>query len=233
METTDVLDTLKIIKFETPVDKIINQLKQLIIQGHLKPGDRLPAERLLAEKFGVGRGFIREAIMKLEFYGLLKTSPQSGTYVSGFSLKIMDRIFSDIIKFNKDDFKALLEGRYYLELNAARLAASRRTEEDIVEMKDALIEFDKKYHENINGVDDDMLFHIKIAKATRNAFMESMLLLLVPDLIRYVNEQKISTKEQIFISVNQHHTILNAIIKKDADAAEEAMKEHLKSSYYI
>ena len=83
------IETIKSIEVESPVDKIIGQLKQLITSGQLQPGDRLPAERILAEKFGVGRSYVREAILKLEFYGLLRTNPQSGTYVSGLSIKVL------------------------------------------------------------------------------------------------------------------------------------------------
>ena len=75
---------------------------------------------------------MREAILKMEFYGLVKTSPQSKTYVAGYSIKILDSIFNEVINFNKDEFKSLIEARYYLEINAARLAAQRRTDGDIV-----------------------------------------------------------------------------------------------------
>ena len=229
MGLINVLDTLNVIEFETPVDKIITQLKQLITTGQLKPGDRLPAERLLAEKFGVGRGYIREAIMKLEFYGLIKTLPQSGTYVSGFSLKIMDSLFSDIIKFNKEDFNSLAEGRFLLELSSARLASMRRTEEDILEMEHSLIEFDRKSCANENAVDDDMIFHIRMASATKNSFIESMILILIPDLIRNIHERNICNGINTSKIVQQHHDILDAIILQDPDAAEAAMKNHLKS----
>jgi len=87
MEKLVGFSNIEAIVIENPVDKIINQIKILISSAQLKPGNRLPSERLLAERFGVGRGYIREAILKLEFYGLLKTSPQIGTYVSGFSIK--------------------------------------------------------------------------------------------------------------------------------------------------
>ena len=135
------IETIRSIEVETPVDKIIGQLKQLITSGQLQPGDRLPAERLLAEKFGVGRSYVREAILKLEFYGLLKTNPQSGTYVSGLSIKVLDSIITDIIKFNKEDFNALLEARYYLELDAVKLAAERRTAQDLINMNYALLDY--------------------------------------------------------------------------------------------
>jgi GntR family transcriptional repressor for pyruvate dehydrogenase complex len=108
MDTADIIQSIKSIEFESPTDKIIQQLKQLITTGQLKPGDRLPAERVLAEKLGVGRSYVREAIRKLEFFGLLKTSPQSGTYVSGYSIKMIEGVLTDIINFNKDDFSALI-----------------------------------------------------------------------------------------------------------------------------
>ena len=81
MDTQDIFQQITTIQVESPAEKIILQIKELINSNQLKPGDRLPSERLLSEKFGVGRSYVREAILKLEFYGLLKTSPQSGTYV--------------------------------------------------------------------------------------------------------------------------------------------------------
>lgn len=74
METSKIFDNIKNIKIENPVDNIIKQLKGLISKGQIKPLDRLPPERILAESFGVGRSHIREAILKLEFYGLVKTT---------------------------------------------------------------------------------------------------------------------------------------------------------------
>ena len=84
-----MLENFQKIIVEKPVDKIINQIRTLIISGELKPGDKLPPERRLAEKFGVSRGPVREAIQKLEFYGILKTQPQSGTLVAGIGLSLI------------------------------------------------------------------------------------------------------------------------------------------------
>ncbi len=144
MAQSSIIETIKAIEVESPVDKIIRQLKQLMSEGHLKPGDRLPAERILAEKFAVGRTYVRDAIRKLEFYGLLKTSPQSGTYVAHYNIQMMEGILNDIINFNKDDFSALIEARYYMEINAARLAAQRRTDEDLDALKAAVDAYDAK-----------------------------------------------------------------------------------------
>ncbi|MBC7887358.1 MAG: FadR family transcriptional regulator [Ferruginibacter sp.] len=228
METIKAFENIEAIQIENPVDKIISQLKNLISSGQLKPGDRLPAERVLAEMFGVGRGYIREAILKLEFYGLLKTSPQSGTYVSGFSLKILDSIFTDIINFNKENYASLIEARYYMEINSARLAAERRTEADIEQMEEALTEYDSQSEKGQSGVQEDMLFHIKIASSTKNTVIESMLLILIPDLIKIIVDNNICNTKRSHSSVIEHHNIMDAIIRQDVNSAGEAMAVHLK-----
>ncbi|MBC7887357.1 MAG: FadR family transcriptional regulator [Ferruginibacter sp.] len=228
METAKAFGNIETIKIENPVDKIINQLKNLITTGQLKPGDRLPPERLLAQRFGVGRGYIREAILKLEFYGLIKTSPQSGTYVAGFSLKILDSIFTDIINFSKDDYASMIEARYYMEINAARLAADRRTEDDIVQMNDALLEYDAKINRGQFAVEEDMVFHIKMAAATKNSVLESMIIILIPDLIKVKNMVDKDICKDKNYTIDQHHKILDAIIDKDLNAAGDAMGNHLR-----
>lgn len=228
-----LIETIKAIEVESPVDKIIRQLKQLIVSGQLKPGDRLPAERVLAEKFGVGRSYVREAILKLEFYGLLKTSPQSGTYVSGLSINVLDNLLTDLINFNKDDFNALIEARYYLELSAVRVAAERRTNEDLLAMERALDEYESKIAQGLNGVEEDLLFHIKIARATKNPVIESMLLILIPDLVKSINENKVCGEERGLLSIPEHRAILKALEEQDSDAAEKAMANHLNEIFQI
>jgi GntR family transcriptional regulator, transcriptional repressor for pyruvate dehydrogenase complex len=228
MESHKAFQNIEAIKIESTVDKIIRQLRNLIANGQLKPGDRLPSERLLAERFGVGRGYVRQAILKLEFYGLLKTSPQSGSYVSGFSLKILDSIFTDIVNFNKEDFASLIEARYSLEINSARLAAERRTDNDIRQMKDALTEYDAKFRKGQSAVDEDLLFHIKIAAASKNSVIESMILILVPDLMKIISLINKGDSKNKKYSIDQHHKILDAIINQDENEAGEAMAEHLK-----
>lgn len=227
------IETIRSIEVESPVDKIIGQLKQLITSGQLQPGDRLPAERILAEKFGVGRSYVREAILKLEFYGLLRTNPQSGTYVAGLSIKVLDNIITDIIKFNKEDFNALLEARYYLELDAVKLAAERRTAQDLVNLKEALIDYENKTNNNQDAIEEDMLFHIAIARASKNSVIESMILILIPDLIKSIVENKICGDNRGKLAIAEHRNILMAIENQDIDAAENAVAAHLDDMFQI
>ncbi|MEL6627817.1 MAG: GntR family transcriptional regulator, partial [Bacteroidota bacterium] len=87
---SSLINNFKEINIESPIDKIMNQIKGLITSGQLKPGDKLPPERQLAEKLGVGRSHVRDAIRKLEFYGILKTLPQSGTKVAGIGITALE-----------------------------------------------------------------------------------------------------------------------------------------------
>jgi GntR family transcriptional repressor for pyruvate dehydrogenase complex len=220
-------ETVPVTPPDNSVDRIISELKKLIVSGQLKPGDRLPAERSLSEKFGVGRSYVREAILKLEFYGLLKTNPQSGTYVSGLSIKVIDNIITDIIKLNKDNFSALIEARYYLELDAIKLAAERRTDADLEAIEQAMIDYEAKTNAGLDAVEEDMLFHIMIARASNNSVIESMILILIPDLIKTIIENKICGDNRGKTAMQEHRAIFEALKAGDIDEAENAMAQHL------
>lgn len=231
---TSFIENIKAIKVESPVDKIIEQLKYLITSGQLKPGDRLPSERALSERFGVGRSYIREALLKLEFYGLLRTNPQSGTYVSGLSISVIENIISDIIKFNKDSFNSLIEARCHLEFSVVKLAAERRTVQDLEEIKEAMEEYEKKMNSGAeSAVEEDMIFHMKIAKAAKNSVLESMIIFIIPDLIKNIVDNNVCGKDRGRKSIQEHRDIYNAIEGGDVEVAESAMIAHLDEIWQI
>jgi len=118
-----MLKNLQKIQIENPVDLIISQIKELISSGVLKPGEKLPPERKLAEHLGVSRGQVREAIAKLQLYGIVKVQPQSGTTVNGIGIVALEGLITDILELEQSDFKSLVETRILLETEAARLAA--------------------------------------------------------------------------------------------------------------
>ena len=96
---------------------IIIGIRDLINFKSLEPGDKLPSERMLSEKFEVSRSNVREAIQKLEFYGLLKSRPQSGTFVANIGVTALNGMIEDILRLDEPDFKSLVETRILLELN--------------------------------------------------------------------------------------------------------------------
>ncbi len=141
-------------------NKIIYNIKELINYKNLEPGDKLPSERMMSEKFGVTRGSIREAIQKLEFYGLLKSIPQSGTFVANIGVIAMNGMIDDIVQLKEADFKSLVETRILLELKSVRLAALRRTEEQLIHIKNSLNAFSDKVLKGEDAVQEDLLFHL-------------------------------------------------------------------------
>jgi len=91
-----MLHSFSPIVVESPVDAMIRQIRDSISVGQLKSGDRLPSKRKLSEPLGVGRTQLRDAIPKLEFYGILKTRHQSGLYVSGLGIASIEGLINDM-----------------------------------------------------------------------------------------------------------------------------------------
>ena len=223
-----MLENFSEIRVESPVDKIIRQIRSLITTGQLASGDRLPPERKLAEKLGVSRTHVRDAIRKLEFYGILKTLPQSGTVVAGIGITALEGLITDVLKLEKSDFTSLVETRVVLETSAAKLAAERRTKEDIVEIGKALTAYEEKIRMNNNAVEEDLMFHLKIAEASKNVVLKSLMLIITPDIVNNFIQYKVCDDQTEFKALEEHQTILQHIINQDGDAASKAMRNHLK-----
>ena len=223
----EVLNNFEKITYKKPADIIINQIKNLIISGQLKPGEKLPSERKLSEKLSVSRSAVRDAIKKLEFYGILKTLPQSGTLVAGIGTTALKGLISDILDINGSDFKSLVETRIILEISSAKLAAERRDDNDIANIKAALEKYNKKTQNGESTVDEDMLFHLKIADASKNTVLKSLMMVILPDIISNYMKYKVWSADTLNVRVLEHQEILEDIIQKDIQKAGEAMQKHL------
>ena len=224
----DVLKNLKTIKVESPVEKITKQIRSLIVSGQLKTGDKLPSERKLSESFGVGRTYVRDAIKKLEFYGILKTHPQRGTVVSGADISAMEGLISDVISLNDNDFFHLVEIRVVMETYACSQAALRRSSQDIADLEAATLAYKRKVDAHLPGVKEDFNFHLKIAEASQNMVIKSLMLILIPDILEIYQNLNVCGEGRFYKSFDEHQEILNCIVKQDAKQAEEAMRLHLQ-----
>ena len=211
-----------------PSDKIIDQIRNLIRFGQLKPGDKLPPERILAEQFRVGRGHVRDALKKLEFYGILKTLPQNGTVVAGLGVKALEGLISNVLQIEDTDFYSLVETRLMLEINAVKLAAERRTNEDLIQISQALAEFEKKVEQEDEGVEEDLMFHLKIAEASKNSVLKSLSMIIFPDMVKYSQQLNICGDGRFKKSLKEHEEILHWIREQNPDKAANAMTLHLK-----
>lgn len=213
---------------DNPVDSIIKQLRFLIKSGQLKPGDKLLSERKLAEKFNVTRTQIRGAIKKLEFYGILKTQPQSGTFVAALESSSLENLISDALSIETYDFYSLVETRLILEVNAIKLCCKRRTDNDLRLIEKSLIICDKKIAEGSAAVDEDLNFHRAIAEASKNQVLKSMMLIITPDIISNYRKYWICDKNKAIAGM-EHQLLFEYIRKQDAEAAEVMMTQHLKA----
>lgn len=222
------LESFKEIEVESPVDKIIKQIRNSIIAGQLNPGDRLPSERKLSELFGIGRTYVRDAIKQLEFYGILKTHPQSGTIVAGIDISAMEGLIANVIKLNENDFFHLVETRVVMETYACSQAAIRRSTKDIDELAEALEEHRTRVDANLPGVKEDFTFHLKIADASQNKVIKSLMLTLIPDILEIYRKLNVCGDGRFYKSLDEHQTILDFITKQKPHEAEEAMRFHLK-----
>ncbi|MBD1395786.1 FadR family transcriptional regulator [Pontibacter sp. JH31] len=224
----EVLSNFKEIVVEKPADKIIKQIKELISSGQLKPGDKLPPERQLCEKLGVGRSYVRDAIRKLEFYGIVKTLPQSGTVVAGLGITALEGLITDVLMVEGHDFHSLIETRLILEKQTVRLAAMRRTEEDLADLERALEAYRTKVKNGKQGIEEDLMFHIRIAEASKNSVLKSLMLIVTPDILTHFTQQNVCGGGRPYGALEEHMDILEYIRIQDPDKAEAAMSTHLK-----
>lgn len=231
MANSDVLSNFQEIRIETPVDKIIRQIRELITSGQLNPGDKLPPERKLSERLGVGRSSVRDAIKKLEFYGILKTLPQSGTIVAGMGMTALEGLISDVLKIENSDFASLVETRVLLETESTKLAALRRTDQDITDMREALEAYAHKATVNEQAVEEDLMFHLKIAEASKNVVLKSLMLIITPDIINNFLTLDICNNSRITTALEEHEIILKHIIAQEPEEAAAAMRTHLKDVF--
>ncbi|MDF4223264.1 FadR/GntR family transcriptional regulator [Maribacter huludaoensis] len=212
-------------------NEIIVQLRDLMNNKNLEPGDKLPSERMLSDKFGVSRNNVREAIQKLEFYGILISKPQSGTFVADIGQVAMNGMVNDILRLDEPDFKSLVETRILLELKTVRLAARRRTDDDLRLMKTALDAYREKVNNGEDAVQEDLLFHLAIARASGNSTMNTFMLIITPEILVNFEKYHVCDKDMAFRGIEEHQDIFNAIEKQDPQLAKEKMKVHFKNLY--
>lgn len=225
------LETLALSDSQVTQNSIIGKIRDLINYKNLEPGDKLPSERMLSEKFEVSRSNVREAIQRLEFYGLLKSIPQSGTFVANIGVVAMNGMIEDILRLKSPDFKSLVETRILLELKTVRLASLRRSDEDLKHIKDMLDAYEEKVSSGEDAVQEDLLFHLAIAKASGNSTMNTFMLTIIPQIIMNFEKYHVCDKRLSVLGINEHVEIYEAIKAQDPVLAKQKMKDHFSVLY--
>ena len=213
---------------------IVDSLGDRIRDGRVKAGHKLPTEAEIMGEFGVSRTVVREAISKLQTAGLVETRHGIGTFACAAPDAANFRIAPEQVETIREVI-AVLDLRIGLEAEAAALAAAHRSKANLRVMRDALGEFARAVAAGTDAVAADIGLHMEIARATQNAhFVELMAYLgtmLIPrtrlNTARFAGEGLRSYLERVH---SEHESIVDAIERRDPEAARAAMRTHLSNS---
>lgn len=214
---------------------VVTALSERIRNGEFHVGEKLPTESELMESFGVSRTVIREAISRLQAAGLVETRHGIGTFLLEPQNEQQLRIRTENI-LTMLDVMAILELRISLETEAAGLAALRRTDAHVQQLRTILDEFAEHVRKKTgNAVVSDVAFHLLVATATGNRYFHDILKQLGKAIIPRTRVDSVALAEgdrsRYLERVHlEHEDIYNAIARKDPDAARAAMRTHLANS---
>ncbi len=210
-------------------DSIVNQIKDLVLQGKLNEGDKLPPERELMNLFGVGRPSLREALKVLEAQGLIEKT-QKGTIITGNH----DKFFSDSLMFqlyfSSAQWQDIFEARRFLEKELTYLATTRANSKDIDEIEQTIVDMELSIRENnqTEYVRTNLLFHKKIAKASKNLVLFN-LYESINNLVKHAQESGVTVYGVMNESLNYHKAIFTAMKERNAERASDLMVQHINS----
>ncbi|MEU5168042.1 MULTISPECIES: FadR/GntR family transcriptional regulator [Streptomyces] len=206
-------------------EQVLDRLRSYATESGLVAGDRLPPERDLAQRLGVSRASVKQAIVVLEVQGLVEVRHGGGTYLLGDGLDAepVDRLVE-----RRRRLPDVLEAREALETKLAELAAERRTEQDLTALRAALAHMAAEIADGGHGVEGDRRFHASVTAAAHSAllaeFMQS-----IADQITESRHESLRQPGRPGRSLTQHRAILDAIEEQRGKAAAAAMRRHVRT----
>ncbi|WP_079213108.1 transcriptional regulator NanR [Brucella pituitosa] len=214
-------------------DEVFDRLENMITSGELTPGDEMPSERVLMERFGVGRPAIREAMQSLAKMGLVSISHGERAKVLKLTarsiLQQVDPTAKIMLAQSMDTLEHLKSARIFFERGIAREAALKASDKDVAELR-AIVE---RQRDSLGDADAfisaDMEFHIRIAKISGNPIFVAVSESMLAWLREYHTHMLIWTGKEKYTLV-EHEEIVDKLAVKDVDGAEAAMLNHLERS---
>ncbi|OGP74455.1 MAG: hypothetical protein A2V86_10355 [Deltaproteobacteria bacterium RBG_16_49_23] len=210
--------------------RIVQQIKGAILRGAMKPGDRLPPERELVERFQASRISIREALKSLETAGLLTIKPGSGVFVAEINSRPMSESLASILRIRRTSMNELTEARMILEPSISRLACERMSPGDLQKLKGNIEEALAIIKSNVSARVKNIEFHSLLAESTRNAVLAltmKTVLDVLKDMSSGIVDNSPKNIEIASHTVRHHRKILKALKEKDAQKVYELMRKHI------
>ena len=214
------------IKKTRVADEIADRIRQLILHGTFPPGQPLPAERALAERFGVSRGSVRDAFRTLETIGLLVTRHGQGTFPQELNVARLVAPLTSVLSYRQDLQDELSDVRRMFEPAVAHVAARRVTDQDLAELERILDAQRRKLKTGRSAIAEDTAFHEVLARATRNRVVISIMATL-NDLLVESRKLTLKQKGRPGRSIVGHEAVVAALRRRDGDAAADAMRDHI------
>jgi GntR family transcriptional repressor for pyruvate dehydrogenase complex len=230
----DPITPMPITKAASLADSLVQKFEQLIETGELAPGSRFPTEKVITEEFGVSRTVVREAFARLAARGLLISRRGAGAFVADGARYRAFQVAPEEMEAIEDVLK-LLEMRMGFETEMAHLAAERRSERDLSDMRKALVAMEQS-HDADGSVAADAAFHAAIARATGNVyytrFMDFLGIRLVPSRKLYLQADDPLVHAAYAKTINRDHkAIYGAIEAQDCSRARQAARRHMQKSF--
>jgi GntR family transcriptional regulator, transcriptional repressor for pyruvate dehydrogenase complex len=210
-------------------ETIVAQVRQLMRQGQLRPGDRLPAERDLCEQFGVSRVTVREALRMLESSGLveIRVGARGGAFVTAPTSDHIGDGLADMLSLSVISASDVTEVRVILEVGIVPLLVERATEQDL----DDLERMCQAARDALRSGDDTMdmsaEFHVRIARATHNHALALLVESFRGPILMSLEEAKATAPEMGILGTEEHEQFVAAVRKRDAHKATRIMRDHL------
>ena len=208
-------------------EAVVDQLQDLIVSEKLQPGDKLLPERELAQRFGVSRTAVRDAIRVLSERGLVDVRPGAGTFVVR---EISDTVVESmglLFQVEKSSHEGLHEVREILEVEMAGIAAERATESDIEKIVEAFEEMQRNINNPARFIEADLAFHLAIAEATHNKIF-LILLNAIIDLLQNSRRMIVTVPKGPTRALEHHRQMLDSIRRKAKAQARKAMSQHMQ-----
>src|SRR6266478_8785217 len=209
-------------------EQIVQQIEESILKGVLKPGDQLSAERELAQRFGVSRTAVREAVKALREKGLVEAYSGRGTFITNGTSQAIRQSLDLMSRIGQQEGLAhLAELRQILEPEIAALAATRIEDQLLATMREAVATMDRSLHDPDAYIEADLDFHLALAEAAANPLILSLLDSIV-GLLREQRRRIFEVDGGPARGQFHHKRVLEAIEQRDPEKTRAAMRDHLE-----
>jgi len=211
------------------VSAVAKRLLEIFTSGEIEAGTRLPPERQLSATLEVGRSAVREALAALEILGIVDVRPGSGTYLRGSASELLPQTLSWGLMLGEPRTLELIEVRGALEIYAARLAATRMSDDALASLGERVQAMRDTADDLPAFVEADLQFHLELARSIDNRVLLD-LLQSIRSLLRVWADRAVQDREHANTAISEHAAVYAALVSRDPDAAASAMAKHMHTA---